>query len=355
MSSLTHSRAGEELDKERLLPLLVDIIKNKIDNLDILQFSGGYSNLTYLLTINNHHQLVLRRPPLGAKIKAGHDMAREYNILKALFPNHIKVPKPIYFCDDNDILGADFYIMEYVDGWILRSDIKPENHPNPARMRSIFEVFTDQFVALHQVNFTALGLGDISTAANYPERQISGWTKRYQNAKTDEVTSVDKLILWLQGNVPLSSGAALIHNDFKYDNLILDRNTDDIRAILDWEMSTIGDPLMDLGSSLAYWINDDDPPWIQAIKLSPTTIPGNPSREGLLQAYALKSGSDPGDGVFYYAYGMIKLAVIAQQIYARYKSGHTTNPKFAGLNKVVDACAIMALQAIHHKKIDHLF
>ncbi len=355
MNHISHVRKGEELDTGSLIPFLSDIINGDIEHLEILQFSGGYSNLTYLLKINNHHQMVLRKPPKGANIKSGHDMSREYKILSALFPHEIRVPRPVCFCDNQDILGSDFYMMEYVDGWILRADIKPSDYPAPENMHAIFEVFTDQFAALHKVNYADYGLEDLGMAENYPERQITGWTKRYLNAKTDDLKSIDNLMQWLNSHIPIASGAALIHNDFKYDNLILDRNTNDIRAILDWEMSTIGDPLMDLGSSLGYWINEHDPDWIQNIKMSPTTIPGNQTREGLLHSYSVKSGLDPGNGVFYYAYGMLKLAVIAQQIYARYKSGHTTNPKFSGLNQVVDACGIMAMQAIYKKKIDHLF
>ncbi len=355
MGETSKVREGEELNIDNLVPYLSVIIGTAIECLEILQFSGGYSNLTYLLKINDLQYLVLRKPPKGVNIKAGHDMSREYNILTALYPSEIRVPKTVHFCNNHDILGSDFYLMEYVDGWILRAEISPANYPSPGDMSTIFNVFTDQFTSLHNIKYKQYGLGELGMAENYPTRQITGWTKRYLNAKTDDIFSIKNLIQWLNDHIPLTSGSTLIHNDFKYDNLILDRKTNDIRAILDWEMSTIGDPLMDLGSSLGYWINEDDPDWIQSIKLSPTTLPGNASREGLLQSYSLKSGRDPGNGVFYYAYGMLKLAVIAQQIYARFASGQTTNPKFAGLLKVVDACGVMAMQAIHKKKIDKLF
>ena len=222
-------------------------------------------------------------------------------------------------------------------------------------MSSIFQAFVDQFVTLHNTDYKKFGLESLTKEGNYIERQISGWSRRYYTAKTDEVTSVENLIKWLDAHMPSPSGQCLLHNDFKYDNFILDKKTSDIKAILDWEMSTIGDPLMDVGSSLGYWINQDDPEWIQSIKLSPTTILGNPSREELLHQYATLSGRDPGNGVFYFAYGMLKLAVIAQQIYARYKAGHSSNPKFAGLGMVVDACGTMGLQSIAHKRLDRLF
>ncbi len=348
-------RKGEELDISKLIDFLKEELGIHIDSITASQFPGGYSNLTYLLVINDNIKWVLRKPPKGANIKSGHDMSREYKILKALYPYYSKVPKPVHFCKNNDILGAEFYLMEKVDGWILRSDVPQKTIPSPIAMKHIFDVFTDTFVEVHQIDYLLAGLEELGNPDNYPERQISGWSKRYYLSKTDDISSVENLIRWLESHIPITSGAALIHNDFKYDNLILHENNNEVKAILDWEMSTIGDPLMDLGSSLGYWVNADDPDWLQSIKLSPTTFPGNPTREGLLQTYALKSGKDPGDGVFYYAYGILKLAVIAQQIYTRYKAGHTNNPKFSGLLKVVEACGTMGMQAIGKKRIDNLF
>lgn len=355
MNETIEIRKGEELNINGLIHLLKEELDIQVDSLNVSQFPGGYSNLTYLLVINDHIKWVLRKPPKGANIKSGHDMSREFKILKALYPYYSKVPKPVHFCKNMDILGAEFYLMEKVDGWILRSDISQENIPSPVTMKHIFDVFADTFFELHQIDYRNVGLEELGNPDNYPERQILGWSKRYYQSKTDDFDSVDDLIKWLSSHIPLLSGAALIHNDFKYDNLILNESNHDVKAILDWEMSTIGDPLMDVGSSLGYWVNGDDPDWMQSIKLSPTTFPGNPTREGLLHTYALKSGKDPGNGVFYYAYGMLKLAVIAQQIYARYKVGHTSIPKFSGLNKVVEACSTMAIQAINRKRLDNLF
>ncbi|MBC7885213.1 MAG: phosphotransferase family protein [Saprospiraceae bacterium] len=326
----------------------------QIRTIQITPFSGGYSNLTYLLEINESVKWVLRMPPKGADIKSGHDMSREYKILNALYPLNQKVPKPVLYCSKTEVLGATFYIMEYVSGYILRSEMNEVN-PDEKTMRHIFQQFMDTFVDVHQLDYVKAGLGDLGIPDQYAERQISGWTKRYFHAKTDDIKSAEKMAAWLREHIPPASGTSLIHNDFKYDNLILDIGNSNVTTILDWEMSTIGDPLMDLGSSLGYWVNVDDPDWLLAIKLSPTTIPGNPSREGLLQEYAVKSGIDPGNGVFYYVYGLFKLAVIAQQIYARYVSGHTTDARFAGLNKVVDACATIGLQSISRKRLDGLF
>jgi aminoglycoside phosphotransferase (APT) family kinase protein len=356
MNEATEIRKGEELDKTKLTTFIKNEMQLNVDSLHISQFAGGYSNLTYLLEINETIQWVLRKPPVGANIKSGHDMSREYHVLKALFPSYNKVPKPILFCNDLDILGSDFYIMEKVEGWILRSGTATDFLPAPDNMKHIFNVFTDNFVVLHQLDIHDIGLSSLAVEPeNYPERQIFGWTKRYFNSKTEDVASVENLAHWLASHIPKTSGISLIHNDYKYDNLVLDPLSNDINAVLDWEMSTIGDPLMDVGSSLGYWVNADDPDWLKDINISPTTLPGNPSREELLQGYALRSGKDPGNGVFYFAYGMFKLAVIAQQIYARYTGGHTRNPKFANLHKVVDACGTMGMQAVVKKRLDTLF
>ena len=352
---ITNVRKGEELDSKKLSEYLTKVTERNFENPQIFQFSGGYSNLTYLIR-SEDLQLVLRKPPKGANIKSGHDMSREFQVLSALYPEDIKVPQPLYFCDDHEVLGSDFYIMEYVDGLVLRADIPSDKFPEPSKMKELFDMFCTQFVHLHASDPKKFAFADKSDGSKtYPERQIYGWSSRYQNAKTDEVTPVEQLISWLSSHIPLPSGHSIIHNDYKYDNIILDEKTLHIKAILDWEMSTVGDPLMDLGSSLGYWVNIDDPEWLQNIKLSPTTIPGNPSREEFLHQYATASGKDPGNGVFYYAYGMLKLAVIAQQIYKRYVTGQTTNPKFAALKMVVEACGVMGMQAINRKKIDQLF
>jgi len=352
---ITNVRKGEELDIPKLSAYITEVSGTLIENPIIYQFSGGYSNLTYLIKTEDQ-QLVLRKPPKGANIKSGHDMSREFSVLSALYPEDIKVPKPMHFCDNHEIIGTDFYIMEYVEGTILRADIPSEKYPEPSKMKEIFDMFCTQFVHLHASDSKKFAFADKSDGSKtYPERQIYGWANRYENAKTDDIKSVEQLIAWLSAHIPLPSGHSIIHNDYKYDNIILDEKNMNIKAILDWEMSTVGDPLMDLGSSLGYWVNSNDPDWLQNIKLSPTTIPGNPSREEFLHHYASESGKDPGNGVFYYAYGMLKLAVIAQQIYKRYVTGQTTNPKFAALKMVVEACGIMGMQAIHHKKIDDLF
>jgi len=325
------------------------------ETLEITKFTGGYSNLTYLLTLDGGRKLVMRRPPVGANIKSGHDMHREYRLLSALHPAGLRVPEPVLYCRDAGIIGAEFYVMEYADGVILRAGRKTEDIPSAGDMQKAYNALVGMFAGVHGTDYLHCGLGDLGNPENYPERQITGWSKRYMAAKTDQVDAVEKLMGWLNSHIPAYSGAALIHNDFKYDNLVYDAGTWEIRAILDWEMSTIGDPLMDLGCSLGYWVDRDDPDWLIAINPGPTLWPGSPSREQFVQDYALRTGRDPGNAVFYFAYGMFRLAVIAQQIYARYRAGHTSDPKFASLNKVVESCGFMGMQAVERKKIDRLF
>jgi len=351
----TEIRKGEELNISKLETFLNESLEGISGNLIIEQFPSGFSNLTYLIKIGET-ELVLRRPPFGANIKSAHDMGREYKILNALSQSYPKAPKPYLYTEDENIVGAPFYVMERVQGVILRPKMPAEMIPDAATMKGIANGLIDTFVELHDVDYKAVGLGDLGRPEGYTERQVTGWTKRYFKSKTDEIPAIEKAAAWLNDNIPEAAGASLIHNDFKYDNLVLDKDDwTKVIAVLDWEMSTLGDPLMDLGTSIGYWVNDTDPEWMQKIALSPTTLPGNPSREDVVQAYAQKSGRDVGNIVFYYVYGILKVAVIAQQIYYRYKKGLTQDQRFARLIDAVKGLGAVAVQAIERKRIDRLF
>lgn len=348
-------RKGEELDISSLEKYLQQVLPEAEGPLVVEQFPRGFSNLTYLLRVGEL-QLVLRRPPFGANIKTAHDMSREHRILSRLSKRWAKAPKPMAYCEDESVIGAPFYIMERVEGVILRPTMPEAMMPDPRTMAGIADALVDTFVELHDIDFKAVGLGDLGKPEGYVERQITGWTKRYFNAKTEEVPELEKTAAWLADNLPSEQDTALIHNDFKYDNLVLD--PDDwtrVIAVLDWEMATLGDPLMDLGTSIGYWINNSDPDIMRQFKLSPTTLPGNPTRADVVERYARKSGRDVSNIVFYYAYGMFKIAGIAQQIYYRYKKGYTQDPRFANLNFVVQMCGMTAWQAIQKQRIDDLF
>jgi len=348
-------RQGEELDTERLQ----DYLKTRFpelagSSLEVLQFPSGHSNLTYLLRLGER-ELVLRRPPFGAKIKSAHDMQREHQILSALYPLYPKAPRPLVYCANDSIIGAPFYLMERLEGIILRN-FQPKGLELPAeRMRALSENFVENLVEIHQLDYRAAGLGDLGRPEGYVRRQIEGWTQRYFNARTDYIPEIEEAAAWLGEHMPPDSGAAMIHNDYKYDNLVLNTgNPAQIIGVLDWEMATIGDPLMDLGTSLGYWVDPDDSAEMQAMSFCLTTLPGNLSRRELAERYAQKRSLDLTEVHFYYVYGLFKIAVIVQQIYARYKAGYSQDARFATLILAVGVLGRTALQAIGKGRIDQL-
>ncbi|MEO0473088.1 MAG: phosphotransferase family protein, partial [Bacteroidota bacterium] len=244
MDQSTKIRAGEELDVQKLETYLLEKLPDANGKLQIEQFPNGFSNLTYLIKLGER-QMVLRRPPFGANVKSGHDMSREYRILSQLEGHYPKVPRALLYTDDPEVIGAEFYVMERVAGVILRPKMPAEMIPDQATMAGIAHALIETFVELHAVDYQASGLGELGRPEGYVGRQISGWAKRYTKAKTDEIPEIDKLIQWLDQHQPAESSASLIHNDFKYDNMVL--AADDwtkVIAVLDWEMATLGDPLM---------------------------------------------------------------------------------------------------------------
>ena len=345
----------EPLNTANLLTFLRQHIDNLEGELEVQQFPAGFSNLTYLLRIGER-ELVLRRPPVGAKIKTAHDMGREYLILSCLHPVFPKAPRALFFCEDETVIGAPFYVMERVKGIILRAQPPKGIELSAELMRGISEAFINNLVEIHCLDYESAGLHELGHPAGYVRRQIDGWTRRYFNARTDEVPSVERLAAWLQDNVaPDSDRGALIHNDYKFDNVVL--SVDDPRRIiatLDWEMATIGDPLMDVGTTLAYWVEPDDPPAWQQYGFGVTKLPGSFNRAELLQAYAEGMQREVPRVVFYYAYGLLKIAVIVQQIYFRYRQGLTQDARFAGLGGLVVACGELGLRAIELQRIDRL-
>lgn len=316
-------RKGEELDVAALEAYLNNHLPAG-GRLEVLQFPHGYSNLTYLLRLGQQ-ELVLRRPPFGADIKSAHDMGREYRILRALWPVYPRVPRPLLYCEDESVLGAPFYVMERLHGVILRTEA-PEGL-TPVRMRRVCEAALEALVELHSLDYAKAGLADLGRPEGYVERQVRGWTERYQKARTEEVPGMEQAMAWLPAHLPQPQPAALIHNDFKYDNLMFDPGLEQVVAVLDWEMATLGDPLMDLGTTLAYWAEADDPAGLRGFGL--THLPGNYRRAELVAAYAERTGRDVSGILFYYVFGLFKVGVIMQQIYARYQKGLTQDTRFA--------------------------
>jgi len=345
-------RKGEALDSGALLPYLKDHIEGIGEDLTIRQFPGGASNLTYLLT-SGELEMVLRRPPFGAKIKSAHDMGREHKVLDALSKGYGKAPKPLLYCEDESVIGAPFYVMDRVRGVILRHNMGQELGQD--LVKDIADSLIDTFVELHQLDYQAVGLSDLGRPEGYIRRQVEGWTRRYIKAKTEEQKELETVGRWLADHMPTESGASLIHNDFKHDNVILDiEDLTEVKAILDWEMCTLGDPLMDLGTTLSYWMNPDDPSIFRKSFANPSLLDGNPTREGLLHAYETASGRSVDHPVFYYAFGLFKTGVVLQQIYYRFVHGHTQDQRFAQFNHVVKAFGVMASRAIELNRIDEL-
>jgi aminoglycoside phosphotransferase (APT) family kinase protein len=345
-------RAGEELDAERLRVYLAEQLPEIAGRLMVEQFPRGFSNLTYLLRLGEH-ELVLRRPPFGAKIKTAHDMLREYRVLAGLARVGARVPRPLLACEDETVLGAPFYVMERVRGVILRD--KPPAGFDENTAQKLGQAFAENLAELHRLDYAEAGLAELGRPVGYVRRQIEGWGQRYLNAKTDDVPEVEQSFAWLLENLPPENAGTLIHNDYKYDNIVLAENDlTRIVAALDWEMATIGDPLMDLGTTLGYWVEAGDPEIWRQTPTGLTARPGSPTRRELAHSYAQASGADLSNLVFYYVYGLCKIAGIAQQIYHRFRQGHTRDPRFAGLIHWVRACGQLAQRAVELNRIDDL-
>lgn len=281
-------------------------------------------------------------------------MGREFNVLSLLKPHFSFVPTPIAFEESGEVLGAPFYLMERVKGIILRNKAPKGLELTESLMGEISTNAVKQLADLHQINLKESGLSNFGKPEGYVERQVSGWTKRYMHAKTDEIHGMESSFDWLIKNMPDSSETAFIHNDFKYDNIVLNTsNPSDIIAILDWEMATVGDPLMDLGTTLAYWAEAKDSDALKAFNL--TWLPGNLSREEVASAYFRNRGVTEQNMVFYYVFGALKVGVICQQIYARYAQGITKDPRFKQLIYVTRACAHNASKAIELNRISGLY
>lgn len=341
-------RQGEDFNINQLNDYLHDHEEFN-GQISVEQFPGGYSNLTYLLR-SPQREFVLRRPPIGAAVKGGHDMKREFNILSKINPVCPYSPRPVLYCDNLDIIGSEFLIMERVQGIILRK-APPKNLPMTSElMEKLSKNAVDVLCQLHQIDLNKNDLWELGKPEGYVQRQTLGWIARYDKSKTDELPEMDNIAQWMNDNIPESQHTTLLHNDFKYDNLVLNLDdASDILAVLDWEMATIGDPLMDLGTALAYWVQLGDHQSLKSFNL--TWMPGNINRQEVVSRYAAQTGFDVSNMLFYYVFACFKLGVICQQIYARYKKGLTKDPRFAGLIMVVKACANNGTKALEAGKI----
>ena len=312
-----------------------------VPSVEVTAFPGGFSNLTYQVCAGEE-TYVLRRPPHGLKIAKAHDMIREFRVLQALEKaGYTKMPHPISACEDESIIGAPFFLMEKVDGMIIRN--RPPAEASASFFSSLSQSALDVLIDLHSLELSDSGLGALGKPEGYALRQVQGWAERFQRAKTSEVTTIEKAFEWLHSTLPKKSDVAFIHNDFKYDNLVIS-TSGEVQAVLDWEMATVGDPLMDLGTTLAYWAEAGDEDILKMFNLS--YVPGNFTRREVIDYYAFKTGRDMSNMVFYYVFGLCKVATIAQQIYQRFSLGYSKDPRFSVLNQVVEAAGRKAIASI---------
>lgn len=336
-------RAGESLDAGRLGEYLAAHLPALALPLTVRQFPAGFSNLTYLLAAGDI-ELVLRRPPLGGRPKTGHDMGREFRVLSALHGVFGRCPRPVHYCGDESVIGAAFYVVERIRGIILRRDYPPQLPATPELVRAQQCALVDVLAQLHGLDHRALGLAELGRPEGYVARQVEGWTARYARAHTADAARAEDVTRWLLEQMPPETSAgALIHNDYKLDNVVFDAEAPaSLVGVLDWEMATIGDPLMDLGCSLAYWVEAGDGPELLATRMLPTHLPGSLTRAEVLHRYAECTGRAVPAFRFYRVFGLFRLAVIAQQIYFRYCQGQTRDARFAALGPMAQALIAQA-------------
>jgi aminoglycoside phosphotransferase (APT) family kinase protein len=330
MSDLTPVRDEDAFDIGKVHNWLAPHINEK-SLPEVFQFRSGASNLTYLLKYPDR-ELVLRRPPVGTKAVSAHDMKREFLIQSRLKPVYNLVPTVIALCEDHSILGSDFYVMEKIQGEIFRRDV-PES-----LSKEDISIMANSLVSglaqLHSVDASVLQ--ELNKGSGYVTRQVEGWSKRYRNALTDDVPDGEDVMHWLDANKPEDIDSCIIHGDWRIDNMVFDLGQKKLVGVLDWELATVGDPLMDLGSALAYWIDKDDEPMFASLRRQPSDLDGMPTRKEFIEKYLELSGRNCGDFTFYEVFGLFRLSVIIQQIWARYKAGETTNPAFKGFGMGVN-------------------
>jgi aminoglycoside phosphotransferase (APT) family kinase protein len=344
-SDVAPVRPDEQLDAAAVAAYLRGKVPNSERPLEILQFPGGHANLTYLLRYGDR-EYVLRRPPLGPVAPRSHDMVREYKALAALGPYYAPAPRVYVLCEDLAVIGAPFFVMERRHGIVVRRTMPPEIADDPAVRRRIGEAAIDALADLHAVPVAGTDVATLGKPEGFVERQIRGWAERWQRAKTEELPTMEDLARWLVERVPPPVDATVVHNDFKLDNMMLDRaDPGRVVAVLDWDMTTLGDPRIDVGTLLGYWPEASDPPERLAIAMQPTYLEGFPTRAEIIARYAARSGRDLGAIRFFEIFALFKLAVVLQQIYVRFVRGQTKDERFAAMGESVRRLAEIASDA----------
>ncbi|MBK9314050.1 MAG: phosphotransferase family protein [Acidobacteria bacterium] len=349
-------RPGEELNWKALEAYLREHLPSKLAagesisdagpdaaGIEVEQFPGGHSNLTYCVRFGDR-EFVMRRPPFGPVAPTAHDMPREYRLLAAIHPHFRLAPEPYLLCEDTSIIGAPFYLMERRKGIVVRQAVPPEIGDDLDLRRRVSESLVDTLASLHAVDIQSSGLINIGKPAGFVKRQVEGWAGRWDRSRTSDLPEMTESARWLIDRLPPDpERPTLVHNDYKLDNVMLDPG-DPARvvAILDWEMCTVGDPLIDVGLLLCYWPQADDPELFAGSLRSVTMLPGWLKRAEIIERYAERSGRDLSNIGYYHIFALFKLAVVIQQIYYRYHVGQTNDARFADFDKRVAALAKMA-------------
>ncbi len=343
-------REDEDFDHGRLAAYLRGRLPGSEQPLEIVQFAGGHANLTYLLRFGAL-EYVLRRPPLGPVAPTSHDMGREYRVLSVLYQQYRQAPRAFLYCDDVSVIGAPFFVMERRRGIVVRRTVPEEfgGGRDAVTNRRMSEALVDALADLHSVDYAAVGLTNLGKPAGFMERQIEGWTARYERAKTDDLPVVRDLSVWLLEHRPPSPPATLIHNDWRLDNVMLDaRDPGRVEAVFDWDMCTLGDPLADLGTLLSAWIEAGEAFGTGSM---PSTVPGFLTRREAVERYGRRRGVDVSAVPYYFVFGLFKVAVVVQQIYYRYHGGQTKDVRFQGFGQVAEVLFKAALERSAHPSV----
>ena len=344
-------RNGETFDVSSLASFLKTQFESLSEDLRVSQYPSGRSNLTYLLEFGERC-LVMRRPPFGTKAKSAHDMYREFTVMRGLKSKFGSVPEAFLYCADESIIGTDFIIMEKVNGALVGREFPPDWEWGKSEVRQFCVGFWDRMVRLHSLNYSGVGMGELGKPIGYVERQIRGWNRRYSKARTPDAPSCEKIMSWLEERIVDDGDACVLHNDYRIDNVILDAcERFRIAAVLDWEMAAVGNPLMDLGNSLAYWTEPSDSAEARKAASQPSDAPGMLSRREIIEHYGQRTGRDVSEFEFYYVYGLFRLASIIQQIYFRYYHKQTSDERFAGWVTEVHRLAVQCEEVMDGREI----
>lgn len=350
-TDLLPCRPGEELPLAKLSPYLQQ--QSHLEPygffpwspLEVRQFPHGHSNWTYLLR-NASHAWVLRRPPAGQLAPSAHDMGREYRVLLPLSQVFPSAPRPLHFCEDPSILGAPFYLMEYRQGRIYRGQDLHASQLHPSELKALCTSLIHQLATLHQLDLARSKLDHLGKPQGYTQRQIEGWIQRFTQAEWEPLHDLRFVAQWLRDHLPTQTPTTFVHNDYKFDNILFDPQGSSILAILDWEMATLGNPWMDLGTTLAYWTEPGEEDLLGPSISGPTSLPGALRREELVALYEQFSHQSVVHWEYYWLFGLFKVATIIAQIYARYLHKSTLDPRFASFDQRVKQLGAFARKQV---------